>query len=155
MAYSVLANAMKSMGWLCGVVDASVYASSLPGEGTISTMDVVAPNLILLWPFSAPTTKIIWETKALTGGIMLGLVIIFAVGYIRSPWRKLPPSPRRLPILGNALYLRDKTWMFSKDCKERFGEFTNYVPRGMLRCGYGNFRRGYVPRRGWTADGCV
>jgi hypothetical protein len=51
------------------------------------------------------------------------LLIIFAIKYTRSPWRKLPPSPWRLPILGNALQLRDKSWLLSKDCKERFGEF--------------------------------
>jgi hypothetical protein len=66
---------------------------------------------------------------SLTAGIILGLIIIFAVGYARSPWRKLPPSPRRLPILGNALQLRDTSWLLSKDCKERFGEFTGYTPR--------------------------
>jgi len=83
---------------------------------------------MLLWPLSASglTIKVIWETNTLTaaGGITLGLFIILAVGYTRSPWRKLPPSPPRLPILGNALQLRDKSWLLSKDCKERFGEYT-------------------------------
>jgi hypothetical protein len=65
-----------------------------------------------------------------TAAIVLGLLVIFAVRYTRSPWRKLPPSPRRLPILGNALQLKDTKWLLSKDCKERFGEFTDYIPRG-------------------------
>ena len=82
---------------------------------------------MLLWPLSASglTIKVIWETNTLTaaGGITLGLFIILAVGYTRSPWRKLPPSPPRLPILGNAVQLRDKSWLLSKDCKQRFGEF--------------------------------
>jgi hypothetical protein len=81
---------------------------------------------MLLRPLSAsgPTVKTIRETNTLTAGITLGLLIILAVGYTRSPWRKLPPSPPRLPILGNALQLRDKTWLLSKDCKERFSEYT-------------------------------
>lgn len=70
------------------------------------------------------TIKAIWEINTLTAGITLGLFIILVVGYTRSPWRKLPPSPPRLPILGNALQLRDKTWLLSKDCKERFSEYT-------------------------------
>ena len=98
-----MSTAMKYMGWLRGAIDASTYASSLPVEITVSmTTDAVAPNFMLLRPLSIRTIEAIWETKTLTAGSVLGLVIIFAVGYIKSPWRKLPPSPRRLPILGNA-----------------------------------------------------
>jgi len=50
-----------------------------------------------------------------------GLAIILAAQYTRSPWRRVPPGPRGLPILGNALQLRDKRWMFDKDCKKKFG----------------------------------
>jgi hypothetical protein len=74
--------------------------------------------------FLLPTEKAIVEAKTLLTFIVLGLVVIFPVGYFRSPWRKLPPGvPWRLPILGNVLQLRNKTWLLSKDCKERFGDF--------------------------------
>lgn len=117
---------MDFMGWLRGATDASTNLSSLPGEGAVSTKDTVAPNLVL--PLSAsPVIKAIRETKTLTTGIVLGLVIIFTIGYLRSPWRKLPPSPRGLPILGNSLLLRDKSWLLSKDCKEKYGELNDYV----------------------------
>jgi hypothetical protein len=53
-------------------------------------------------------------------GLILGLVIILVIRYARSPWRKVPPGPKGLPILGNALQLRDKHWMFEKSCKEKF-----------------------------------
>jgi hypothetical protein len=133
MAHTILATAMKSMGWVRGAVDDSTYLSSLPTEGTVSAIDAVVPNLMLLLPLNAATIKAIWETRTLTAGIVFGLVVIFAVRYTRSPWRKLPPGPPRVPILGNALQLRDKSWLFSKDCKERFGEFTDYLPRVVLR----------------------
>ncbi len=137
MAHVILATARQSIGWFRG--------SPLSSEGTVSAIDAESPNLMISWPLSAPILKAIRETKTLTAGVILGLLIIFAVGYYRSPWRKLPPSPRRLPILGNALQLRDKSWLLSKDCKERFGELITYLPRWILRCTPEHCRGGYVP----------
>jgi hypothetical protein len=103
IAHIILATIMKSIDWHREAVDALTYVVT----------------------FLLPIKKAIVETKTLMASIVLGLVVIFTVGYSRSPWRKLPPGvPWRLPILGNALQLRDKTWMLSKDCKERFGELT-------------------------------
>ena len=142
---SILATAMKSSDWLRGAIDTATYVSSLLSEGAVSVRNTVSPSLVTLRVLSASTIKTIWETKTLTAGIVLGLIIIFIVNYVRSPWRKLPPSPPRLPVLGNALQLRDKSWLLLKDCKERFGEFTDSIHRDMLRRVYGNCRRGYVP----------
>lgn len=83
-------------------------------------MDVTSAKSILSRSLRG-TVKEIWEAKSLTAVTVLGLVIIFAIRYIRSPWRKLPPGPKGLPIIGNAWQLVDNTWLFSKDCKERFG----------------------------------
>ncbi|KAI9454042.1 cytochrome P450 [Lactarius psammicola] len=66
--------------------------------------------------------KTISEDKTLMAGVLLTFLVVIVVSYARSPWRKLPPGPRRTPIIGNALQLLDKKWLFSKDCKDRFGE---------------------------------
>ena len=96
-------------------------------------MDVVVPKPLLLRLMNAYVIEVIWEpeTRSLTVGIVLGIVIILAIGYFRSPWRKLPPSPRRLPV---HIY---------------------YRPGWVLMFVCGNHRRGHVPERCWTAHSCV
>ena len=110
----IFATALTSIDWFRG--------KSVPSEGNLSAVAVMPRPYIFTTVLSAPTFKAISENKTLTAGIIIGLTIIFAIGYTTSPWRKVPPGPRRLPILGNALQLRDKSWLLSKDCKERFGE---------------------------------
>ncbi|KAI0256928.1 cytochrome P450 [Lactifluus subvellereus] len=53
-------------------------------------------------------------------GLFIALAIVLAAQYARSSWRKVPPGPRGLPILGNALELQDKAWLFGKGCKRKF-----------------------------------
>ena len=107
--------------------DALVCVFSVLTGGTLRAMNAVTYLLTLRSMLSqtlkAPIIDKIWDSRTVTAGtLLLGLLTIFVVRYIRSPWRKLPPSPRRLPILGNSLQLMDKKWLFSRDCKERFGE---------------------------------
>jgi hypothetical protein len=141
VAHIILVIPMNFIAWLRGIVDTSTYVPLSPGEGTASVMDSVAPNP---GPLSTSTIKAIRDNTTLTTGIVLGFIIIIAINYARSPWRKLPPGPRRLPVLGNALQLWDRSWLLSRDCKERFGEFSDYIRRGMLRGVYGHCRRGYI-----------
>jgi hypothetical protein len=54
-------------------------------------------------------------------GLFVTLFIILVTRYVRSPWRKVPPGPKGLPILGNALQLWNKDWMYEKECKQKFG----------------------------------
>ncbi len=126
----------KCMGWPLGAHEASSYKPVLPPpEGTIFAKDGPPPNYLfqlassIFLNISAPPcllketiVKPILEDKTLMAGVLLTFLIVFTVSYARSPWRKLPPGPRRTPIIGNALQLLDKNWLFSKDCKHRFGE---------------------------------
>ncbi len=126
----------KCMGWPLGAYETSTYAPGpSPTEGNILDKYRPAPNYLLPLASSNPLNisalpgllretivKPILEDRTLMTGILLALLIVFTVSYARSPWRKLPPGPRRTPIIGNVLQLLDKNWLFSKDCKHRFGE---------------------------------
>jgi hypothetical protein len=54
-------------------------------------------------------------------GLFVTLVVILVAWYLRSSSRKVPPGPKGLPILGNALQLQNKDWMYEKECKQKYG----------------------------------
>jgi hypothetical protein len=65
-------------------------------------------------------------------GLIATFVVFLVARYVRSPWRRVPPGPKGLPILGNALQLQNKGWMFEKECKQKFGS-SDSVLFGPLR----------------------
>jgi len=110
------------MAWFRGAIGALVCSFLLLTGGTLRAVNAVTLESMLSRTLKAPIIDTIRDSRIVAAGTLLGLLTTFVVHYIRSPWRKLPPSPRRLPILGNSLQLMDKKWLFSRDCKERFGE---------------------------------
>jgi len=129
MAHAILATVVKRMFWFRDAFYASAHDFSLLIWGGLSTLDAVTPKLVFSRLFRASAAKEIRESRILTAGTLSGLIIVLAIRYIRSPWRKVPPGPRRLPIIGNAFQLANKSWLFSRDCKERFGESLITYPR--------------------------
>jgi hypothetical protein len=143
MAHTIPAIVAACMDWYHEIMDTSTHALSMPAREALPVLDAVAPKVVLLRLLGLITVEKIWDIRIFTAGVLLGLVTIFTVRYLRSPWRNLPPSPPGLPILGNARQILDKKWLFSRDCKEQFGESLFSTP-GILKSTHGTYRRYYV-----------
>ena len=95
----------------------------MPSDESHSLVNAGTSKFILTRSLSALTVNAVQEHRGFTAATLLGLLAILVIYYARSPWRRLPPRPRGLPIIGNALQLMDENWLISKDCKERFGTY--------------------------------
>ncbi|KAI0254607.1 cytochrome P450 [Lactifluus subvellereus] len=62
------------------------------------------------------------QHQTLVSGVVFGFAIFLTVRYFQSPWRKLPPGPRGLPLLGNVLEMRSKQWLNFMTWKQEFGD---------------------------------
>ena len=66
---------------------------------------------------------------AITFGLTTAFVLAVSVRYLTSPWRKLPPGPPGLPLLGNTLQLRgEEKWMLFSAWRKAYGVSTPMLP---------------------------
>jgi hypothetical protein len=71
-----------------------------------------------------PLNRLLWEFPILRNALLVCLaIIVLAARYAKSPWRRVPLGPRGIPLLGNALELRDKAWLLGRDCKNAYRVF--------------------------------
>ena len=60
-------------------------------------------------------------------GLGIALALVAVVRYIQSPWRKLPPGPTGLPLVGNALQISGKQWLQYSAWKKEYGKHSAFT----------------------------
>jgi hypothetical protein len=125
----------KCMDWFLGVSNASANTPRVSSDAGSVVREGVAHN-------SLPLVTFPW----LLEGILLCLLMTFVVSYARSSRQRLPPQPKRLPIIGNFFQLTDKRWLFSRDCKERFGAYRALTLMMLTKGEWDTTRRDHVSR---------
>ena len=66
-----------------------------------------------------------WNDTVLLFGLTLAGLLVLIARYITSPWRKMPPGPLGLPLIGNVLQLRDEQWIRFSDWRKVYGALDN------------------------------
>ncbi|KAI0294623.1 cytochrome P450 [Multifurca ochricompacta] len=90
-----------------------------------------------------PVLETFLKDRTLVTGLLLTLILVFITSYLKSPWRKLPPGPPRIPILGNMSQLRNMKWLFSTDCKGRFSEVMHLDAMGRQTIVFNSLKSAY------------
>ena len=96
-----------------------LYSCSAHAVAASTGISVLSPSIIFV---------IAQQHSILVSGILAACAVLFTIHYLQSPWRKLPPGPRGIPLLGNVLQLRSKPWLIFTKWKQDFGQksFINF-----------------------------
>ncbi|KAI0066941.1 cytochrome P450 [Artomyces pyxidatus] len=92
----------------------------MSGQRPFTPSVSLAFNDFVLWPASI----------LLYGPVASALIVLFAVKYLTSPWRKIPPGPRGLPLAGNAFSIGKTQWLTFTEWKKQYGDVVYFTAFG-------------------------
>ena len=83
---------------------------------SFSLFGIFRSPILQLWPKAR-------DHATLSIGLALGLIILYVVHYLASPYRKLPLGPRGYPIIGNVFEFGKGPWLYFTELQKKYGQF--------------------------------
>src|SRR6266702_1974928 len=68
-----------------------------------------------------PVVDVVITYKSFFSVVVAGISVHALVTYLRSPFRKLHPGPKGLPLLGNILQITQNQWSTFTNLRKKFG----------------------------------
>ena len=65
-------------------------------------------------------------TNLLAAVAFLGFILWFITKYAQRAFRRLPPGPKGLPLVGDLLHIADQDWLASPQRKDEYGNIPQY-----------------------------
>jgi hypothetical protein len=92
--------------------------SSLPAS-SFGLLETLKSSLLQLW-------LRVQDHGTFSIGVILGLIVLYAVRFLTSPFRKVPPGPRGYPVIGNLLEMKAGQWLKFTDWQKKYGQFVAF-----------------------------
>ena len=92
--------------------------SSLPAS-SFGLLETLKSSLLQLW-------LRVQDHGTFSIGVFLGLIVLYAIRFATSPFRKVPPGPRGYPIIGNLLEMKAGQWLKFTEWQKKYGQLVAF-----------------------------
>ena len=89
-------------------------------------------------------------TTHLAAAPLVGFILWLIASLAQRTFRKLPPGPKGLPIVGDVLHIADQDWLASSQRRDEYGNVPHF--QCLQKPVHVPFRRNDVRTRSWTGS---